>query len=179
MARDVLVILTYPVDDFDTLRTVTDHQRRFYAISSLVDLVSVPYRTAQVSCPSCIMPFARCRIVQSVGFLVDAVNVHLTSMIAVDRFLGAAAAGARPKRNIYYNHGNGRKGRGQADWTWREDRRDDLTWSLSGLQGRCRRCAAQMFSCSPGRIPLQANVPNQDTGDTDCIEEERRGCANL
>jgi hypothetical protein len=52
---------------------------------------------------------------------------------------GAAAAGARPKRNIYYNHGNGRKGRGQAARTWREDRRDDLPWRLSGLQGRYRR----------------------------------------
>src|SRR5918997_6118902 len=120
MARDVLVILTYPVDDFDTLRTVTDHQRRFYAISSLVDLVSVPYRTAQVSCPSCIMSFARCRFIRRVGFLVDAANVHLTSMIAVNRFLRGRCRWSKTKRNIYYNHGNGRKGRGQASWTWRK-----------------------------------------------------------
>src|SRR5215208_2298071 len=98
MARDVLVILTYPVDDFNTLRTFTDHQRRFYAISSLVDLVSVPYRNAQVSCPSCIMPFARCRIVQSVGLLADAVNVHLTSMIAVDRFLRGRCRWSKTKK---------------------------------------------------------------------------------
>src|SRR5215212_9812948 len=57
MARDVLVILAYSVDYFYTLRTVTDHQCRFYAISSLVDLISVPYRTAQLSCPSCIHAF--------------------------------------------------------------------------------------------------------------------------
>jgi len=71
MARDVLVILAYPVDDFDTRRAVTHHQCRFYAISSLVDLVGVSYRTVPVSSPSCMMPFARCRIVRSVGFLVE------------------------------------------------------------------------------------------------------------
>src|SRR5215212_1488386 len=98
MARDVLVILTYSVDDFDTFRTFTDHQCRFYAISSLVDLVSVPHRTAQVSCPSCIMPFARCRIIRRVGFLVDAVNVHLTSMIAVNRFLRGRWSKTKKKR---------------------------------------------------------------------------------
>src|SRR5215216_8201501 len=98
MALDVLVILTYPVDDFDTLRTVTDHQRRFYAISSLVDLVSVSYRTAQVSCPSCIMPFAQCRILRRVGFLVDAVNVHLTSTIAANRFLRGRWSKTKKKR---------------------------------------------------------------------------------
>src|SRR5918992_4117375 len=161
MARDVLVILTYPVDDFDTLRTVTDHQCRFYAISSLVDLVSVPDRTAQVSCPSCIMPFARCRFIRGVGFLVDAANVHLTSMIAVNRFLRGRCRWSKTKRNIYYNHGNGRKGRGQASWTWREDRRDDLPSSRSGLQGGDWRGGTQKFFCSPGRETLLGNGAKQ------------------
>src|SRR5215211_1685303 len=98
MARDVLAILTYPVDDFDTRGAVTDHQCRFYAISSLVDLVGVPYRTAQVSPPSCIMPFARCRFIRSVGFLVDAVNVHLTSTIAVNRFLRGRCRWSKTKK---------------------------------------------------------------------------------
>src|SRR5215217_1222297 len=87
MARDVLVFVAYSVDDFVTLRTATDHQCRFYAISSLLDLVSVPYRTAQLRCPSCILPLARCRSIGRVVFLVDAVNVHLASMIAFNRFL--------------------------------------------------------------------------------------------
>src|SRR5919107_5187127 len=98
MARDVLVILAYSVDHFYTLRTVTDHQCRFYAISSLVDLISVPHRTAQLSCPSCIMPFARRRIIRRVGFLVDAVNVHLTSLIAVNRFLRGRCRWSKTKK---------------------------------------------------------------------------------
>src|SRR5215210_6536930 len=98
MARDVLVILTYPVDDFDTLRTVTDHQCRFYAISSPVDLVGQSYRIVPVSGPSCIMPFAGCRFIRRVGFLVDAVNVHFASMIAANQFLRGRCRWSKTKK---------------------------------------------------------------------------------
>ena|SRR5918993_409543 len=146
MARDVLVFVAYSVDHLDTRRSVTDYQCRFYTISSLVDLASVPYRPAQVSCPSCIMPFARRRFIRRVGFLVDAVNVQLTSTIAVNRYLRDRCRWSKTKRNISYNHGNGRKARCQAPLAVWEDRRDDLRSSISTPWGRCRTCSAQKFT---------------------------------
>src|SRR3712207_7887434 len=44
--------------------TLFRSQCRFYAIPSLIDLVGASYRTVLVSSPSCIMPFARRRIVR-------------------------------------------------------------------------------------------------------------------
>jgi hypothetical protein len=76
-----LVFVAYPVDDFDSPPAVTDHQYRFCAIPSLVDLVGAQYRVVLVKGPSCIMPFACCGIVRRVSFLVDAVNAHVTPMI--------------------------------------------------------------------------------------------------
>ena len=84
MARDALVFVTYAVDDFDTRRAVTDHQRRFYAIPSLVDLVGAPYRVVLISGPSCVVPFAHSPIVRRPSHLVKAVNVHVTPMIAAN-----------------------------------------------------------------------------------------------
>src|SRR5215217_5299770 len=81
--RDALVLAVYPVDDFDLRWAVTDHQRRFYAIPSLVEFVGTKYCVGLVSSPSCIMPFARCRILRRVGFSVDAVNAQLTPMVGL------------------------------------------------------------------------------------------------
>ena len=83
MARDALILAVYPVDNFDLRRAVTDHQCCFYAIPSFVELVGAKYRVVPVSGPSCIVPFARCRIVRRVGFFVDAVNAQVTPMDGV------------------------------------------------------------------------------------------------
>jgi hypothetical protein len=82
-----LVFVAYPVDDFDSCPAVTNYQYRFCAIPSLVDLVGASYRVVLVSGPSRVMPLACCGVVRRVGFLVDAVNAHVTPMIAANQFL--------------------------------------------------------------------------------------------
>jgi hypothetical protein len=82
-SRDALVLAVYPVDDFDTRRTVTDHQNRFYAIPSLVEFVGAKYRLVPVSGPSCKVPFVSCGTVRRVGFFVDAVNAQVTPLVGL------------------------------------------------------------------------------------------------
>src|SRR5215211_7637671 len=80
---DALVLAVYPVDNFDLRRAVTDHQRRFYAIPSFVELVGANYRLVPLSGPSCIVPFGRCGTVRRVGFFVDAVNAQVTPIVGL------------------------------------------------------------------------------------------------
>src|ERR687893_3068438 len=81
--RDALVLAVYPVDNLDLRRTITDHQYRFCAIPSFVDLVGANYRLVPISGPSCIVPFVRCGTVRRVGFFVDAVNAQVTPMVGL------------------------------------------------------------------------------------------------
>src|SRR5215211_3195964 len=83
MARDALILAIYPVNNFDLRRAVTDHQCCFYTIPSFVEFVGTKYRVVPVSSPSCIVPFACCRIVRRVGFFVDAVNAQVTPLVGV------------------------------------------------------------------------------------------------
>jgi hypothetical protein len=145
-----LGFVAYPVDDFDPCPTVANHQYRFCAIPSLVDLVGAPYRVVLVSGPSRVVPFARSPIVRRPSLLVKAVNVHVTPMIAADWFL-RSHWWARPKRNSCYNHDKSRKGRGQAPRTMREGRRDVLPSGLSVLRGRRRR-GLRLVATTSGRV---------------------------
>src|SRR5215211_7162810 len=81
--RDALVPAVYPVENFDLRRAVTDHQCRFYAIPSFVELVGAKYRLVPLSGPSCIVPFGCCGIVRRVGFFVDAVNAQVTPLVGL------------------------------------------------------------------------------------------------
>jgi hypothetical protein len=129
-----LVFVAYPVDDFDTRRAVTDHQYRFYAIPSLVDLVGPSYRVVLISGPSRVVPFARSPIVRRPSLLVKAVNVHVTPMIAANWFL-RSHRWARPERNMCYNNDKSRNGRGQVPRTMREERWDVSPSGLSAARG--------------------------------------------
>ena len=82
-----LGFITYPIDDFDPCPAFTNHQYRFCAIASFIDLVGAPYRVVLVSGPFCIMPLACCGIVRRVSFLIDSVNAHVTLVIAANQFL--------------------------------------------------------------------------------------------
>src|SRR5919107_26362 len=95
MARDALILAIYPVNNFDLRRAVTDHQCCFYTIPSFVEFVGTKYRVVPVSGPSCIVPFARCRIVRRVGFFVDAVNAQVTPKVGLRQ---TVPSGPRPLR---------------------------------------------------------------------------------
>ena len=82
-----LVFVAYPVDDFDPCPAATNHQYRFCAIPSFVELVGANYRLVPVSGPSRVVPFVRCRIVRRVSFFVDGVKAHVIPVIAANQFL--------------------------------------------------------------------------------------------
>src|SRR5215218_7207087 len=83
MVHDALILASYPVNNFDLRRAVTDHQCCFYTIPSFVEFVGTKYRVVPASGPSCIVPFVRCGTVRRVGLFVNVVNAQLTPMVGL------------------------------------------------------------------------------------------------
>ena len=110
---DALLPAVCPVDDLDPRRAVSYYNYRFCAIPSFVDLDSAPFRVIPVGGSSRILPFTSSLTIRGASLPVDAVNVHLTSMIETNRLLRGRCRSARPKRNVCYNHDSSPKGRGQ------------------------------------------------------------------
>lgn len=98
---DALVFAAYTVENLDPRRTITEHQYRFYAVPSLEDFLSAPFRTVLVGGPSRVAPFACSRIVRRPGFLVETENVHVTPTLAANRFLrGRCRRGKAEKKRL-------------------------------------------------------------------------------
>jgi hypothetical protein len=95
-----LIFVVYPVDDLDPRQTVSDHHDRFCAIPSFLDLVCAPSRVVPVGGPSCVVPFARSLIFRGASLLVDAVNAHLTPVIAANRFLRGRCQRGKTKKKL-------------------------------------------------------------------------------
>jgi hypothetical protein len=95
-----LVLAIYAVDNLDPCRAVADHHYRFCAIPSFVDLVRAPLRVVLIGGPSRVVPVTRSLIIRGACLLVDAVNVHLTPVIAANRFLRAAAGSKAKKKHL-------------------------------------------------------------------------------
>ena len=128
---DALVPAVCPVDDLNPRRAVSYYNYRFCAIPSFVDLDSATFRVLPVGGPSRIVPFASSLTIRGASLPVDAVNVHLTSMIETNRLLRVRCRRARPKRNVCYNHDSSPKGRGQTTWEALEE-----SWLACGMMPR-------------------------------------------